>query len=182
MPTKSKTTDSSEAAFERRFAAVTQAVDDYHTYLLYYIEGLTHNHHDAENLVQDLWQHVLLRFEEDKIRCLPLLRRKAYQLFVDHYRRQMRRYEMIDEEYAYIEKKESYYGFDEDAPDLQQKFWAEFPVDLTKLQKETLWLHARLGLTYRQIAEKLDVPVSTVGDWITLGRKKLAAFINSEIK
>lgn len=185
MTTKAKTPEITEAAFERRLAAVTQAVDDYHTYLLYYLEGLTRQHQDAENLAQDLWQHVLLRFDEDKIRCLPLLRRKAYQLFIDHYRRQVRRGEVLTDELPEIPAPQTDYfpGTEEDEPNLRARFWSEYPtVDLTESQKEALWLHARYGFTYRKIAEQLNVPLSTVGDWIALGRKKIAAVINQELK
>jgi DNA-directed RNA polymerase specialized sigma24 family protein len=90
--------DAADAAFERRVAAVTQAVDDYQRYLLDYLYRLTRQWQDAENLLQDLWRHVLLNFDEDKIRALPLLRRKAYQLFIDHYRRQVRRGEILSDE------------------------------------------------------------------------------------
>ncbi len=66
-----------EAAFERRLTALTRSVDDYHAYLLTYLHGLTRQRQDAENLLQDLWRHVLLRFDEDKIHSLPLLRSKT---------------------------------------------------------------------------------------------------------
>jgi len=77
--------------------AITVSVDTYHTYLRDYLFGLCGQWQDAENLLQDLWQYVLLHFEDDQIDSVNLLRRKAYQLFIDHYRRQIRRGESLSE-------------------------------------------------------------------------------------
>jgi DNA-directed RNA polymerase specialized sigma24 family protein len=174
-----------EAAFERRMAAVSQAVDNYHRYLLDYLFRLTRQWQDAENLLQDLWRHVLLNFDEDKIHALPLLRRKAYQLFIDHYRRQVRRGEVLSEDMPEIPAQQHNAASFSDAGEaaLREKFWAEYPgIELTEAQKEALWLHARYGFTFKEIEGQTGTPASTVGDWIALGRKKLAEAINKEAK
>jgi DNA-directed RNA polymerase specialized sigma24 family protein len=174
---------SAEAAFERRMTAVTASVENYHTYLLDYLFRLTRQRQDAENLLQDLWRHVLLHFEESKISSFPLLRRKAYQLFIDHYRRQSRRGEVLSEETPEVAVQPNHFAAFTDAEEvaLRRKFWAEYPtVDLTEPQKEALWLHARYGFTCKEIEQRLGVPSSTVGDWIALGRRRLAAVINNE--
>ena len=179
------TEQAAEAAFERRLAAVTRAVDDHHGYLLDYLHRLTRQWQDAENLLQDLWRHVLLHFDEDKISHLPLLRRKAYQLFVDHYRKIVRRGEVLADELpeAPAPHVEFSAATDDEEAALQQRFWADYPgIELSDRQKDTLWLHARYGLTFKEIEEQLGVPSSTVGDWITLGRKRLAEAINNELK
>jgi DNA-directed RNA polymerase specialized sigma24 family protein len=177
--------EAAEAAFERRLSAVGQAVDDYHRHLLDYLFRLTRQWQDAENLLQDLWRHVILHFDEDKIHALPLLRRKAYQLFIDHYRRQVRRGEVLSEEVPDVPvdgtKLASF--TDEGEAALQARFWAEYPgIELTDAQKEVLWLHARYGFTLKEMEARLAVPASTIGDWIALGRKKLAAIINNEMQ
>ncbi len=177
--------DQAEAAFERRMGAVAQAVEDYHTYLLNYLSRLTRQHQDAENLLQDLWRHVLLNFDEDKIHALPLLRRKAYQMFVDHYRRQVRRGEVLSDSVPDMPASETAAASFSDAGEaaLRQKFWAEYPgIELTEPQKEALWLHARYGFTFKEIEKQTGTAASTIGDWITLGRKKLAEAINQEAK
>lgn len=177
--------DPNDDAFERRLAAVTRAVEDYHSYLLDYLHRLTRQYQDAENLLQDLWRHVLLNFDEEKIHALPLLRRKAYQLFVDHYRRQVRRGEVLAEELPEVPVAATSFTDESEAGEkaLQEKFWSEYPtVALTGPQKEVLWLHARYGLTYKEIEARLGIASSTVGDWIILGRKQLAAAINTETK
>ena len=103
-------TETAEAVFERRVAAVSQSVDDFHTYLLKYLFSLTRQWQDAENLLQDLWRYVLLHFDEDKIHALPLLRRKAYHLFLDHYRRQVRRGEVLTDETPEVPAQQTDFG------------------------------------------------------------------------
>lgn len=172
-----------EEAFERRLAAVTRAVDDYHGYLLDYLHQLTRQRQDAENLVQDLWRHVLLHFDEGKIGCLPLLRRKAYQLFIDHYRKLVRRGEVLTDKLPDAPVHHPDFNGATEAEDaaLRERFWSEYPgIDLTEDQKAALWLHARYGFTYKEIEDRAGFPASTVGDWIALGRQRLAAFINHE--
>lgn len=175
--------ETADAVFERRLAAVTQAVDSYHTYLLDYLHRLTRQWQDAENLLQDLWRTVLMNFDEDKIGVLPLLRRKAHQLFIDHYRKLKRRGEVLADEIP--ETPVQGYGFsaitDEGEEALKARFWSEYPgIELTAQQKETLWLHARYGFTYKEIEERTGIAASTVGDWIVLGRKKLSEILNAE--
>ncbi|PTX94749.1 hypothetical protein DB346_22315 [Verrucomicrobia bacterium LW23] len=156
---------------------------DYHAYLQDYLYRLTRQWQDAENLLQDLWSHVLLHFDEDKIHCLPLLRRKAYQLFIDHYRRQIRRAEVTTDELPEIPVQPSRFAASTEAEEsaLMKRFWAEYPgVELTGQQKEAIWLHARHGFTYKEIEERTGIPSSTVGDWIALARRKLADAINKE--
>jgi DNA-directed RNA polymerase specialized sigma24 family protein len=176
-------TETAEAVFERRVAAVSQSVDDFHTYLLKYLFSLTRQWQDAENLLQDLWRYVLLHFDEDKIHALPLLRRKAYHLFLDHYRRQVRRGEVLSDEVPDVPVQQPDFApFTEDGEAaLRERFWSEYPdIALTEKQKEALWLHARYGFTFKEIEERIGVAASTVGDWIVLGRKKLAEIINNE--
>jgi DNA-directed RNA polymerase specialized sigma24 family protein len=182
--TTAKPEDGADAVFERRISAVTGAVNDYHAYLLDYLHRLTGQWQDAENLAQDLWRYVLLQFDEDKIHALPLLRRKAYHLFIDHYRRQTRRGEIISDELPEQPAQgETHSLTDAGETALRERFWAEYPgIELTDAQKEALWLHARYGFTCKEIESQLAVPSSTVGDWIALGRKRLSERINSEMK
>jgi len=170
-----------ELAYERRVAAVKGSIDQYHTYLRNYLYGMTRQWQDAENLLQDLWKYVLLRFEEDQIGSLPLLRRKAYQLFIDHYRRIVRRGEALSDAVPEQMTKpmagEAYSESEESA--LKEKFWSEYPgIDLNEKQKDVLWLHARYGYTYKEIEARTGVAGSTACDWIAHGRKCLSEFIN----
>jgi len=185
MKPSTQSPQASEVAFEKRLAAVTEAVGNYHAYFVDYLYRMTRQRQDAENLAQDLWRHVLLHFDEDKIGALPLLRRKAYQLFIDHYRRQVRRGEILSDETPEIAVLPTRFAAftDKEETGLKKRFWAEYPgIDLTETQKEALWLHARYGFTCKEIGQRLSAPASTVGDWIALGRKKLAEIINNEPK
>jgi RNA polymerase sigma factor (sigma-70 family) len=54
---------------------------------------------------------------------------------------------------------------------------------LGKLQPElrrAMWLFHVEGLGYRDIAERLDVPMGTVGTWVMRGRQKLARALSEE--
>jgi len=181
--TRPPTITPEEATFDRRLAAVTEAVDKYHSYLLNYLYRMTAQWQDAENLAQELWRIVLLNFDEDKIGSLPLLRRKAYQLFVDHYRRLVRRGEIISDEVPEVAVSGSAPCYtDADENTFRAKFWSDYPgINLSDQQKEALWLHARYGFTYKEIEVRLCIPSSTVGDWILLARKRLAEALNAQI-
>lgn len=180
----SQSVDLLDDAFERRMRAVGQSVDDYHAYLVDYLYRLTGQWQDAENLAQDLWRYVIVHFDEDGIRSLPLLRRKAYQLFIDHYRRLTRRGEILSDNLPETPAPQTPNDFtDEGETALRERFWSDYPgIELTDAQKEALWLHARYGFTCKEIEAILSVPSSTVGDWIKLGRARLAERINREMK
>jgi|GEM_PF-1016922 len=176
-------TEDAEGVFARRLDLVTEAIDLHHTYLQGYLYRLTSQWQDAENLMQDLWQHVLLHFDEDKIRMLPLLRRKAWQIFVDFHRARQRRGEVVTDavpEQAITHvSREAYTQREEQS--LKDVFWSGFPgIDLDDEQKEVVWMHARYGFTFKEIEEKLGVPSSTACDWIALARERLAEFLNTQ--
>lgn len=172
-----------DADFDRRMTRVMQSADLHHTLLLDYLGRLTRQRQDAEDLAQELWRYVLLHFKEDQIGCLPLLRRKAYQLFIDLYRTRQRRRENLTDAMPDLPApmvRENRFSETEEAA-LQERFWREFPgVDLTAPQKEVLWLHARYGFTYKEIETRLGVAASTVGDWIALGRVRLGAALDAQ--
>ena len=121
----------------------------------------------------------MVHFAEDKIDCLPLLRRKAYQLFVDHYRRSVARGKCDGTGEPVAAAGDADYVYDDaDEPRLQAKFWQEFPCDLTDEQKNVLWHYSRYGMTFQEIENKLGVKASTACDWVKLGREKLEPFLN----
>ena len=166
-----------EEKFSRRVELVMASVDLHHTSLLNYLRSLA-GHHDAEDILQELWKFVVVHFAEDKIDCLPLLRRKAYQLFVDNYRRNVARGKVLEQ--AELEQAaEPSRQYDEaDEGRLYAKFWQEFPVDMTDEQKNVLWHYGRYGMTFQEIENKLGVKASTACDWVKLGREKLQPFLN----
>jgi RNA polymerase sigma-70 factor (ECF subfamily) len=46
---------------------------------------------------------------------------------------------------------------------------------LSPPQRQALWLFHVEGLSYREIALRLSVPIGTVGTWIVRGREQLSA-------
>jgi DNA-directed RNA polymerase specialized sigma24 family protein len=172
-----------EAEFERRLEKVEAEVNSKGIYIRDFFFRLTRNWHDAEDLSQGFWKFVLLNFPEDKIGNLPLLRKKAYQLFVDHYRANMRRPEILTDEIPEIPES----GFQEveyceaEETRLRERFWREFSgIDLSEAQKDVIWLHARYGFTYQEIEERTGVPSSTVGDWVAISRERILEYLNKE--
>lgn len=171
-----------EAVFQQRLEKVMASVDLYHTHLQDYLCRLTRQWQDAEDILQELWRYVLLYFPDEKIESLSLLRRKAYQLFVDHYRASKRRPEVLTDELPEVPVSATIQtSFSEKGEaEMKERFWREFHgVDLSDAQKEVLWQHARYGRTYQEIEKELGVPASTVGDWVALGRERLAEYLNN---
>jgi RNA polymerase sigma factor (sigma-70 family) len=167
-----------EEKFSRRMELVMESIDLHHTCLLNYLRSLA-GHHNAEDILQELWKFVLLQFPENKIGCLPLLRRKAYQLFVDDYRKNVARSKTLEKAKVEIGDDEAKYVYDEANEDrLRTRFWQEFPVQLTEQQKDVLWHHARYGMTFQEIESKLGVKASTACDWVKLGREQLKQYLN----
>src|SRR5688572_17902934 len=83
---------------DERMELLIASVDLNHAALLDYLMRLCRNFEDARDISQTLWRYVYVSFPADKIGCYPLLRRKAYQLFVDSYRAAKRRPEIAVEE------------------------------------------------------------------------------------
>lgn len=172
-----------EVVFQQRLDKVMASVDLYHAHLQDYLFRLTRQWQDAEDILQELWRYVLLYFPEEKIESLSLLRRKAYQLFVDHYRAAKRRQEILTDELPELPvNAASQLSFSEaNEAELRERFWREFHgIKLSDAQKDVLWHHARYGRTYQEIERELGVPASTVGDWVALGRELLADYLSNQ--
>lgn len=171
----------SSETFDERIEMVERAIDSHGTFLLDYLTCLTRNRHDAESIHSDLWVYVLHRFRFEKIGHLGALRRKAYQLFVDHYRKQRRNPVLAVE--APPDMPASH-GQHEPFTEAEQtafkaRFFAEYNVDLPAWHRDALWLHAWHGHSYQEIAEIMGRPSSTIGDWIAQARTAFADYLNS---
>jgi len=172
-----------EAVIERRAQLVSEAAEEHHVSLLHYVHGMTRQWQDAENIVQELWRYVLVYFPEHNIKRRGTLFDKARKLVIDHYRASQRKPAMgadeLDEHH--MDKQSRDVTGEAEEMRLKENFFAEYPnLELSDDQKHVLWLHARYGYTYREIHSMTGQSVSTVGDWIALGRKRLAAAINEE--
>jgi len=163
--------------FDSRAALLTDAFSRYQTYLVRYVFGYTRHWQDAENIVQELWKYAAVYFPEDRLTDLSLLRRKAYQLFIDHYRASQRRpialSDELPERVAEPRYRES--ASDGEEESLKAEFFGQFSeLALSDEQRNVLWLHARYGYTYQEVADMTGRAVSTIGDWVALGRKLIA--------
>ena len=165
---------------DHRLELVEQAINSHGAYLRAFLIGLTRNHHDGEELFDDLWIHVLNRFREEDINKLGLLRFKARQLFIDWWRKQQRNpvtaVEHVPEIAAKAVARDPFTEEEED--EFMERFFSEYPVDLSEGQKIALWAHAHHGLTFLEIGEFLNKPSSTVGDWVKQARILFAEAFN----
>ena len=173
----------SDEDFTRRTELVEQSVRDNHTYLLHYVHGMVGQWQDAENIVQDLWRYVVVHFEEHNIQRRSVLFEKARLLVIDHYRASQRKPVSgaveLEEHHMPKMPQEAYTEAEEAR--LKIAFFESYPaLNLTELQKEVLWLHARYGFTYEEIKTMTGKSVSTIGDWITLGRREIAKHTHKE--
>lgn len=169
--------------FDNRFRKVEESIDRYGTYLQNYLYSLTRNWFDAKVLTDDLFLYVLHKnYPEDKILSLRCLRRKGYCLFVDYWRSRRRSPVVNVEEVPDIQESpavEPDYTPMEDR-EFREQFFSEYPVDLSKEEKEALWLHCRHSYTFKEIGKIMGKPPSTVGHWIARSRKVFAEFVNNE--
>ena len=166
--------------FDTRLKLVEQAIDEHGSYLLSYLKGLTKQKEDAEELFDDLWIWVLNKLPEDRIFHLGVLRRKAYQLFVDRWRKQSRDPVIGVEDLPETSSPDSRNEALTDAEELRFKsrFFAEYDVDLTSQQKDVLLLSARMGYTHREISYMVGIPASTVGYCLLKCRQVFADYLN----
>lgn len=179
MPASSQQT--AKASFEERVELVTESVDLYQKHLLHYVYSMTNQWQDAENIVQELWKFVMVYFKDEHIQHLPRLRLKAKHLFIDHYREKQRKPAIPTDqlpEHRSVKTAPEAYTDDEELR-LKAVFFEQYPsIDLTPAQKDAIWLHGRYGFTHVEIAEKTGTAASTIGDWIKLGRKRIAEYLS----
>ncbi len=166
--------------FNRRLKLVEQSIDRYGNYLQGYLYFLTKQWQDAETLFDDLFIYALNKLPEEKLTHIGILRRRAFHMYVDSYRRKKRNPVTTVEELPdspCLAHPEEPFSPEADKK-FKESFFSDYPVDLKPLQKEALWLYARHGYTYQEIARILGKSPSTIGDWITLSRKKFAEHLN----
>lgn len=161
-----------EEILDKRLALVEEAIDLHGGYLFHLLCEWTKNYHDAEDLLNELWALVLRAFPEGKITQFGLLRRKAYQLFIDYQRRKQRNPVTTVETLPEISNTLTTEPYDEqDEIKFRNRFFAEYQVELEPEKQKAVWLYARYGYTYAEIAEQLNKPASTIGDWVREARE-----------
>lgn len=158
-------------------------MDEYHEYLKGFVTRLSGNDVVAQDILQELWRWALVRASEDAINDLPLLTWKARRLFYDHLRKTRKGRENFSQEIPETLESSQFQesGTEEDENALKDRFWEQFSgIDLTQEQMDAIWLYARYGYTYSEIAEKMNVGQSTIGDWIKLSRERMRKYIDDQ--
>lgn len=151
-----------------------EVADDYGRFLYSLAYRLTGNHHDAQDLVQE----VLLRVRRGLINYQPgnfegWLSRITTNAFLDRVRRQKRRPTVsLPEDAEHFIPGSS--GIEAemaaaDLPDELQRLLADLPAEY----RAPVVLKDVLGYSYEDIAATLDIPVGTVRSRIHRGRSRL---------
>ena len=132
-----------------------------------YALSLTHNQHEAEDLIQDVW--LKLYINNDNKRSKPLFYTSIRNLFIDRYRRKkLIAVEQLDENEVP----------DQSLPDLSI---VEIDKCLEKLrpeEREVLFLNGVEEYTAEEIAGITNQPRSTVLSLISRGKKKFIRTYN----
>ncbi|MEP1487977.1 MAG: RNA polymerase sigma-70 factor [Algibacter sp.] len=163
--------------------AYTFLVDAYHQKLCVYAFNLSHNHDNAEDIVQNVFLRVWQKRDKlkDDFSIQSFLYKSVYNEFIDLYRKEKSTMAL---EKAYIEALNILIGHEEDDNGL------EGLITLVKNEiqnlppkcKQTFLLSKQEGLTNIEIAEYLDISIKTVEAQITKAfsiiRKKAGSKIN----
>lgn len=186
MPTHSSQADAKAAAIALRKREIEIAISMYGARLLAFLTKRTKDPHLAEDLSQELWQHVYTKWEISKFTQYGLLQRKAYQLFIAKYRSEKLKstYEHVDAEDVSDEIEATPLAPASRADEilLQEKFWEQFgPLNITEVQKHVMWLLFYEQRTIMEVSDMLGVPVSTLHGWCTKVRSLCLLSFNKEI-
>lgn len=165
-------------------SALKSAMERLGGYILWYLEDCCGDHQEAENLFQQLWVSVFESLPPEKYDHLPLVRRRAYQLYVDHVRRRsVRSFVTYAEE---LPEPDPTGLYTEPASDLEEsalreRFWEMFPgVEIDPVDQEAFWLFHREGYSVEEIAQKLNMAGSTVHDRIKRVRARCREYMEME--
>ncbi|ANE47399.1 hypothetical protein SY83_15210 [Paenibacillus swuensis] len=140
----------------------------------HFLHRLTRNHHEASDLVQD----TFLRYyqsgrnvKESSVRAW--LFQTSYRVFVDHYRKKTTRAWLPFESVSEPESPEHHYP---ETTYLFNEWETELCKHMDRLkpkEQQILTLLAWEGLSYREIAERMDCTESTVKTSIHRARNKM---------
>ncbi|MFM1654258.1 sigma-70 family RNA polymerase sigma factor [Brevibacillus sp. B_LB10_24] len=141
-----------------------------------YLYRLTRNEKQAEDLTQETFfrafQH-LDTFQGEKVR--PWLFKVAYHSFIDWYRKSNRNVPIDPVSLQTMAEQTDPFA-DPEQRALDQEAWQSFAEALHILpdkQRQVLLLRFRHQLSYDEIAEVLDIPLSDVKIALYRGRKRL---------
>ncbi len=138
-----------------------------------YARGLCGNAAAADDLVQDCIERALRRAAtlDDIGRIAPWLRAIVYNLFVDGVRQ--RRYRGVHVDMGDLENDIALSLAPQDTSDMRD--FVRAAMALSAEHRQILLLVGVEGLSYRDVAEELSVPIGTVMSRLARAREKLRA-------
>lgn len=150
----------------------------YHKRLFHFANSILKSREDAENIVHEvfirLWEN---RYKIEKVR--PFLFSVAYNSTISQIRKKLKEQKFIDQLKSLPESWEQPVNIDLEYKELKEKT-ENIISNLPERQKEVYLLSRREGLSYAQIAKKLNISVNTVENHLARAlktlRKDLGAF------
>ncbi|AIQ56804.1 sigma-70 family RNA polymerase sigma factor [Paenibacillus borealis] len=137
-----------------------------------YLRSLCHDHHAAEDLMQETFYRAYLYLEDCREeRIKPWLFRVAYNAFVDYKRKEKRSVSKEDGFFSGLPHPETTEG-----TLLRQERWEETALAFSRLpevQRHALLLHDYHGLTYKEAAGIMNVGLSQYKILVFRARQKL---------
>jgi RNA polymerase sigma-70 factor (ECF subfamily) len=149
-----------------------------------YLYRLTRNEKQAEDLTQETFFRAFQRldtFQGEKVR--PWLFKVAYHSFIDWHRKS-KKHVSIDPVSLQTMAEQTDPSSDPEQRALDQEVWQSFAEALHILpdkQRQVLLLRCRHQLSYDEIAEVLDIPLSDVKIALYRGRKRLQSIWREKI-
>ncbi len=135
-----------------------------------YALGLTGDRHAADDLVQDCIERALSRLDTllDEQRLAAWLRSILFNVFIDGRRTRRRRPETGEAGLDELVDKATMPDVWQEANDVLRAI-----ATLTPQHRQVILLVAEEGLSYREVADELGVPVGTVMSRLARAREQL---------
>ncbi|MBU3820996.1 RNA polymerase sigma-70 factor [Flavobacteriaceae bacterium XHP0103] len=152
----------------------------YYKPLLAFITTYTRNVEQAEDIVQQSFISLWNKKEDLKLKVSPknYLYTIAYNQFVDHYRKSVRKSDFLEElRLAFLRD-----SIDED-DELLEKRISKLKAIIEKLPpkcKKILIMSRQQGLKYKEIADKLNISHRTVEEQVRIAFKKIRKAFEEE--
>ncbi len=151
--------------------AYAALVDRYHTGLIIHCESLVNDRDDAEDIAQEAFikaYNNLSKFDNTQSRFSTWLYKIATNLAIDHLRKQKRQIQVEDVE-ALAQTTEPAFIKNEECAAVRQAVSKLTPPEYKEVIEAYFW-H---GLSYEQIAAKMNKPTSTIGTYIRRAKLQL---------
>jgi len=162
-----------------------ELIDRYEAKLKRYGQKFLSYQDEIEDLVQDVFikSYTNIQSFDAKLRFSPWIYRVAHNTFVNELKRKQRRGPVVfdfDTVLPVLSAKET-----TDAEVLSAELRSELDellIEIPTKYREVLVLHYFEELSYKEIGEVLQIPVTTVGVRMTRGRKKLKQSYDEKLR